>query len=60
MTRWVLTIAPFGLGALLVLLSPTYINGFLGSTAGRTMIAGTCCLIVVGSLWLKKIVEIEV
>jgi tight adherence protein B len=60
MTRWVLTIAPFGLGALLVLLSPTYINGFLGSTAGRTMIAGACCLIVVGSLWLKKIVEIEV
>ncbi len=60
MTRWVLTIAPFALGGLLVLLSPFYINGFLGSTAGRVMIAGACCLIVVGSLWLKKIVEIEV
>jgi len=60
MTRWVLTIAPFALGGLLVLLSPFYINGFLGSTPGRVMIAGACCLIVVGSLWLKKIVEIEV
>jgi tight adherence protein B len=60
MTRWVLTIAPFALGGLLVLMSPTYINGFLASTAGRAMILGACCLIVVGSLWLKKIVEIEV
>jgi tight adherence protein B len=60
MTRWVLTIAPFALGGLLVLLSPYYINGFLGSKAGQAMIVGACCLIVVGSLWLKKIVEIEV
>ena len=60
MTRWVLTIAPFALGGLLVLLSPSYINGFLDSTAGQVMIAGACCLIVIGSLWLKKIVEIEV
>jgi tight adherence protein B len=60
MTRWVLTIAPFALGGLLVLLSPYYISGFLGSTAGQVMIGGACCLIVVGSLWLKKIVEIEV
>ena len=60
MTRWVLTIAPFALGGLLVLMSPNYINGFLSSTAGQIMIGGACCLIVVGSLWLKKIVEIEV
>jgi tight adherence protein B len=60
MTRWVLTIAPFALGGLLVLLSPAYINGFLGNRIGQLMIIGACCLIVVGSLWLKKIVEIEV
>ena len=60
MTRWVLTIAPFALGGLLVLMSPTYINGFLSSRIGQVMIVGACCLIVVGSLWLKKIVEIEV
>ena len=60
MTRWVLTIAPFALGGLLVLMSPNYINGFLNSRAGQAMIVGACCLIVIGSLWLKKIVEIEV
>jgi tight adherence protein B len=60
MTRWVLTIAPFALGGLLMLMSPYYINGFIGSTAGRTMIVIACCMIVIGSVWLKKIVEIEV
>jgi tight adherence protein B len=60
MTRWVLTIAPFALGGLLMLMSPNYINGFLGSHVGQAMIVGALCLIVVGSLWLKKIVEIEV
>jgi tight adherence protein B len=60
MTRWVLTIAPFALGGLLMLMSPTYINGFLSSRIGQAMIVAACCLIVVGSLWLKKIVEIEV
>jgi tight adherence protein B len=60
MTRWVLTIAPFALAGLLILMSPMYINGFLSSTAGQVMIGGACCLIVIGSVWLKKIVEIEV
>jgi tight adherence protein B len=60
MTRWVLTLAPFALGGILMLASPAYINGFLDSNAGRAMIAIVCCMIAVGSLWLKKIVEIEV
>jgi tight adherence protein B len=60
MTRWVLTIAPFALGAALILMSPTYINGFLTDKAGQAMILGACVMIVIGSLWLKKIVEIEV
>jgi tight adherence protein B len=60
MTRWVLTLAPFVLGGILMLASPTYINGFLDSNAGRAMIAMVFIMIGIGSLWLKKIVEIEV
>jgi tight adherence protein B len=60
MTRWVLTVAPFALGGILMLVSPYYISSFLDSTVGRLMIAAACCLIAIGSLWLKKIVEIEV
>jgi tight adherence protein B len=60
MTRWVLTIAPFALGGILMLASPFYISSFLDSNAGRIMIVAAACTIAVGSLWLKKIVEIEV
>jgi tight adherence protein B len=60
MTRWILTLAPFALGAILTLVSPLYISAFLESTVGRLMILGACCMIAVGSLWLKKLVEIEV
>jgi len=60
MTRWVLTLAPFALGGILMIASPAYINGFLDSNTGRAMIAIVCVMISLGSLWLKKIVEIEV
>ncbi len=60
MTRGILTVAPFALGGILMLVSPFYISSFLDSTVGRLMIAAACCMIAVGSLWLKKIVEIEV
>jgi tight adherence protein B len=60
MTRWVLTIAPFALGGILTIMSPAYINVFVSSKVGLGLIVGACCLIAVGSVWIKKIVEIEV
>jgi tight adherence protein B len=60
MTRGILTVAPFALGGILMVVSPFYISSFLDSTVGRLMIVAACCMIGIGSLWLKKIVEIEV
>ena len=60
MTRWILTLAPFALGGLMMLASPFYLKGFLGDLTGRLLLAVACVLVVIGSLWLKKIVEIEV
>ncbi len=60
MTRWVLTIAPFALGGILAIMSPAYINVFFGSKVGLGLMIGATCLIAVGSVWIKKIVEIEV
>ncbi|HEX5248491.1 MAG TPA: VWA domain-containing protein [Gaiellales bacterium] len=60
MTRWILVAAPFGIGGVVFLLSPQYVLQFLADPAGRLMIAIAAVLIVIGSLWLKKIVEIEV
>jgi tight adherence protein B len=60
MTRWVLTIAPFALGGILAVMSPAYISVFVGSKAGMGLMIGATCLIAVGSVWIKKLVEIEV
>jgi tight adherence protein B len=60
MTRWVLTIAPFALGGILAVMSPAYINVFVGSKIGVAMMVAGVCLIAVGSVWIKKIVEFEV
>jgi tight adherence protein B len=60
MTRWILTIAPFALGGVLSILSPAYVNGFFDSRVGLGLMVGATCLIAVGSVWIKNIVEIEV
>jgi len=60
MTRWVLTFAPFVLGLMMMTLSPTYITGFLGDPTGRALLAVGVGLVIVGSLWLKRVVEFEV
>ncbi len=60
MTRWVLTIAPFALGLMMMILSPTYIINFLNDPIGRLLLAIGLGLVAVGSVWLKRVVEIEV
>jgi tight adherence protein B len=60
MTRWVLTIAPFALGLLMMTFSPVYINGFLNDPAGRLFLGVAVVLVLVGSVWLKRVVEFEV
>jgi tight adherence protein B len=60
MTRWILTFAPFALGGVLTLLSPSYITSFLSNPTGQLLIGVAVVLVVVGSVWLKHVVEIEV
>jgi tight adherence protein B len=56
----VLTIAPFALGLMMMILSPTYIINFLNDPIGRLLLAIGLGLVAVGSVWLKRVVEIEV
>jgi tight adherence protein B len=60
MTRWILTLAPFAIGGMLFMQSPTYIVSFLHDPIGQALLAGALVMIVIGSIWLKRIVEIEV
>jgi tight adherence protein B len=60
MTRWILIAAPFGIGGFIFLISPQYMTAFLSDPTGKLLIAVAGVMIVIGSLWLKRIVEIEV
>ncbi|MGZ4481798.1 MAG: type II secretion system F family protein [Gaiellales bacterium] len=60
MSRWVLTLAPVALGGVFFLLSPSYVSLLIDDPYGRVAIGVAAGLTVVGSFWLKRIVEIEV
>jgi tight adherence protein B len=60
MTRWILTLAPLALAALFWLVSPNYLAALTDNSTGMAMIGIAVVLSVVGSVWLKQIVEIEV
>ncbi|HVI39001.1 MAG TPA: type II secretion system F family protein, partial [Gaiellales bacterium] len=60
MSRWILTLAPFALAAMFFVLSPDYLHALTADPAGIVMIAVAVVLSLIGSVWLKQIVEIEV
>lgn len=55
----ILVALPFVMIAVLSLVNPTYIGTLLTSPIGWLMIATGAALLVVGSLWLRKTVEIK-
>jgi len=59
MSRWILTLMPLVLAAMFFVMSPTYL-GQLNSGAGYVMLSIAAISIAIGSLWLKRIVDIEV
>jgi tight adherence protein B len=50
---------PFVVGGFLLLVSPGFITRFTASALGWAMLAGAGVLLVVGGLWLKKMVSIR-
>jgi tight adherence protein B len=59
MSRWILTAMPFVLAGMFFVLSPTYI-GELKSGSGLVLLSIAGVSILIGSIWLKRIVDIEV
>jgi tight adherence protein B len=60
MSRWILTLAPLGLAGLFFIIGPSYVSLLVDDPTGRILILIAAGLTVVGSFWLKRIVEIEV
>ena len=60
MARWILTILPIVLALLMLLLMPTVTKPLFQSSGGQIALVFAALLVVVGSFWIQKIVEIEV
>ncbi|MDQ6726664.1 MAG: type II secretion system F family protein [Actinomycetota bacterium] len=57
MSAWVLMILPFGLGGIMAVTNPDYLSPLFGSGTGYKLLAVAGTLLVVGGLWLRRIVK---
>lgn len=60
MSAWVLASVPFVLAGMLAVVEPTYLPFMTKEPAGRQLILIGFVMIILGILWMKKIIKIEV
>lgn len=60
MSAWVLALVPVGLVALLSVASPDYLPVLLKNPTGHKLLYGAGVLAVLGVLWIRRIIQIEV
>jgi tight adherence protein B len=60
LSRWILTLLPPGLAGIIALLDPGYLSPLFDKSAGRAILVLAGIMIVVGSLMIKKIVDVKV
>jgi tight adherence protein B len=59
-SRWILTALPVVVFALLVVTGSDYLEPMLGSLGGQIALVVGGVMVVIGSLWIKKIAELDV
>lgn len=57
---WILTLLPFFMAGVLSLINPEYLPKLTGDPLGRKLIVVAFVLLIVGTLWMRKIVRIDV
>ena len=60
MSAIVLGLLPVGLGAVMFVLNPDYTRQLIDNTLGNVMLVGAVISMLVGFVWMKKIVDIEI
>ncbi|MCE8032449.1 MAG: type II secretion system F family protein [Halomonas sp.] len=60
MAAWILSLLPFALAGILTLVSPKFLPMLTQDPVGRQMIVAAFVMIVVGILWMRRIVRIDV
>jgi tight adherence protein B len=56
----VLTVLPFGIGLYMFITNPEYIGLLFTTKVGLIMLCGAGVFMIVGVLWMRKIVNIDV
>ncbi|MDQ3661294.1 MAG: type II secretion system F family protein [Actinomycetota bacterium] len=60
LSGWVLGLLPFAIGSFLALRSPAYLEPLYSTGKGLVMVSVSAVLLIVGTLWMRKIVKVEV
>jgi tight adherence protein B len=60
MSRWIISLMPVALALYLWVVQPTLIKPFVQSSFGETALVIAALMVVAGSYWIKRIVEIKV
>jgi tight adherence protein B len=60
MSAWILVLAPFGMYIIIALIKPDYISILHNHPTGVKMIIGGMVSLLLGTLWIRKIVNFEV
>ncbi len=58
-SAYILLALPFGVIAMLMLISPGYMDPLFGSVIGWALIGTSVVLMVIGTLWLRKIIDLK-
>jgi tight adherence protein B len=60
LSAWVLTCLPIAIGVYMFAVNPDYIGTLFTTTIGLIMLGVAAVLLLVGVLWMRKIVDIDV
>ena len=60
MSAWILGLLPFAVGAMLVLVNPTYIMVLWTDPVGIKLLWTALVMIIVGVIWLKRMIRIRI
>ncbi len=60
MAGWILSLLPFALGGILMLINPEFIPMLTEDPLGRQLVVAAFVMVIIGILWLRKIVRVEV
>lgn len=60
MSAWVLGLLPIGVGTMISIINPKYISALITDSTGRMLLSGAIGLMLLGAVWMRKIIRIRV